>query len=146
MGEPYQNTISGLLRKRAEMMGEAQQLREALAAISNDMEALDRVLETLGYEGDPASVMPSGHRVVFFARNELRRFCLDEMRKAEGPMTSRDLADKIITIQGLDAEDRKMRNEMVRRVGQSLKLLRKQGLARSQRNEPGHLVWSVVTG
>lgn len=143
MGEPYQNTISGLLRKRAELMGEAQRLREAMAAISNDMEYIDRVLRTLGFEGDPKSVMPSGNRMVLFARNQLRRFCLDELRKAEGSITSRDIAEKIIASEGMDANDRKMRNEMVRRVGQSLKLLRKQGLARSERHEPGHFGWVV---
>ena len=143
MGEPYQNTISGLLRKRSEMMGEAQRLREALAVVGNDIEALDRVLETLGYQGDLKNVTPRGNRVVFFARNELRRFCLNELRKADKPISARDLAEKIITLEGKDLRDRRLRNDMVRRVGKSLKLLRQQGVAMS-RGRNGNLAWMLA--
>jgi hypothetical protein len=80
--------------------------------------------------------------VVFFARNELRRFCLDELRKADQRFSARDLAEKIITLEGKDLQDRRLRNDTVRRVGKSLKLLRNQGLANSVRNAHGHLVWS----
>ena len=52
MAEPYRNTISGLIRKRSELMGEAQRLREELAHVGNDIEALDRTLISLGYDGD----------------------------------------------------------------------------------------------
>lgn len=140
MTDSYTNTISGLLRKRSEMMGEAQRLREALAIVGNDIEALDRVLETLGYQGELKGVTPRGNRVVFFARNELRRFCLDELRKADETISARDLAEKIIALEGKDLRDRRLRNDMVKRVGKSLKLLRHQGLATSKRDSGG-LVW-----
>ena len=41
MAEAYTNTISGLLRKRSELMGDAQR-GEELAHVGNDIEALDR--------------------------------------------------------------------------------------------------------
>jgi hypothetical protein len=82
MGEPYQHTISGLLRRRSELMGDAQRLREELAHIGNDIEALDRTLISLGHKGDLKSVQPRGNRIVFIARDELRRFLLDELRLA----------------------------------------------------------------
>jgi hypothetical protein len=125
MGSPYQNTISGLLKRRAELMADARELRERMAVVGNDLAALDRTLETLGYQGDlkaPMGVMPST-RVVYFHRNELRRFCLDELRKASGPITARDLAEKVIKFEGRDPRDRRLRADMVRRVGKSLKLL-----------------------
>lgn len=75
MGVPYQNTISGLLQKRSELMGDAMKLREQLAVVGNSIEALDRTLETLGCNGDLKTVAPRGNRIVFFARDELRRFC-----------------------------------------------------------------------
>ena len=52
MGAPYANTISGLLKKRSELMGNALRLREELAHVGNDIEALDRTLISLGFEGD----------------------------------------------------------------------------------------------
>jgi hypothetical protein len=143
MGKPYQNTISGLLKKRSELMGESQRLREALAHVGNDIEALDRTLVALGHDGDLRTVQPRGNRVVFFARDELRRFLLDELRKSNGPVSSRDLAEKIIGLEGKDVHDRRLRNDMVKRVGKSLKLLRQQGLAASDRDRFGHLTWSL---
>lgn len=141
MGEPYANTISGLLRKRSELMGDAQRLREQLAHVGNDIEALDRTLVSLGYQGDLKTVQPRGNRIVFFARDELRRFLLDELRKAAGPVSSRDLAEKIIGLEGKDCRDRRLRNDMVKRVGKSLKLLRQQRIAVSHRSATGHLLW-----
>src|SRR6266481_3703879 len=110
MGIPYQNTISSLLRKRDELMRAAKDMREQLAVVGNNIEALDRTLETLGYKGDLKTVVTRGNRVVFFHRNELRRFCIDELRKATGPITARDLAEKIITLEGKDPRDRRLRN------------------------------------
>ena len=144
MGIPYQNTISGLLQKRSEMMGEAQGLRESLAKVGNDIEALDRTLIALGYRGDLKSVAPRGNRVVYFHRDELRRFCINELREAKGPISSRGIAEKIIGIEGKDAADRGLRNDMVKRVGKSLKLLRHQGISRSSRNHLGQFVWEMA--
>jgi hypothetical protein len=140
MGVPYQNTISSLLQKRDELMRDAKDLRESLAVVGNNIEALDRTLETLGYKGDLKTVVTRGNRVVFFHRNELRRFCLDELRKATEPVSARDLAEKIITLEGKDPRDRRLRNDMVKRVGKSLKLLRQQGAAVSRRDRTG-FVW-----
>ncbi len=52
MAEDHSHTISGLLRKRSELMTEAQRLREATAVVSNDIESIERVLAVLGYSGD----------------------------------------------------------------------------------------------
>lgn len=145
MAAPYANTISGLLKRRAELMADARELRERMAVVGNDIAALDRTLETLGYQGDlpaPKGVQ-SSTRVVYFHRNELRRFCLDELRKADAPVTTRDLAEKAIKLEGRDPRDRRLRNDMVRRIGKSLKLLRAQGVAHSARDALGHFVWEV---
>ena len=78
MGQPYANTISGLLQRRAELMADARELRERMAVVGNDIAALDRTLETLGYQGEmPAPIgIQSSARVVYFHRNEQRRFWL----------------------------------------------------------------------
>lgn len=99
----------------------------------------------LGYEGDLKAVQPRGNRIVFFARDELRRFLLDKLRKAGAPISSLDLAEKIIRLEGKDARDRRLRNDMVKRVGKSLKLLRSKRLAVSVRNEAGRFAWRLAT-
>ena len=57
MGAPYQNAISSLLQRRTELMRDAKDLREQLAVAGNNIEALDRTLETLGYKSDLRTVV-----------------------------------------------------------------------------------------
>jgi hypothetical protein len=37
MGTPYANTISGLLKRRAELMADARELRKRMAVVGNDI-------------------------------------------------------------------------------------------------------------
>ncbi len=108
MGQPHANTISGLLQRRSELMADARELRERMAVVGNDIAALDRTLETQGYQAEmPTPVgIQSSIRVAYFHRNELRRFCLDELSKADGPVTTRDLAEQAIRLEGRDPRDR----------------------------------------
>ena len=143
MDDGYQNTISGLLRKRAALMGDSQALREKLAEVGNAIESLDHVLRALGFDEPLDGMRPRSNRVVFFARNELRRFLINELREATGPVSARDMAEKIIGLEGKDVRDRRLRNDMVKRVGKSFKLLRQQGVAVSAGRE-GELVWRLL--
>lgn len=141
--DTFEHTIAGLLTKRQQLMDAALKLREDLAEVSNDIDSLDRVLKTLGYDGDLKGMSPRGHRVVFFHRNELRRFCIDELRKARGPVTSRELAEKIIGLEGKDSADRTLMNDMVKRVGKCLKLLGQKKFA-SFAADNGQLKWKAL--
>ena len=127
-------------------MGDAQRLREERAHVGNDVEALDRTLVALGYEGDLKAVQPRGNRIVFFARDELRRFLLDELRKAGPQLASRDLGGtRSSRLRARMRADRRLRNDMVKRVGKSLKLLRSQRLAIGVRDQAGRFAWQSVS-
>lgn len=57
-----ENTISGLPKKPADLHGEAERIRDRLAEITNDIDAVDRILGTLGYTGDLDAEMPRQKR------------------------------------------------------------------------------------
>lgn len=95
--DAYEHTISGLLGKRAELFNEAERIRDRLAKIKNDVGALDRVLGTLDYTGDLDAAMPSQKREVLFGGRELSKAIMGELRNAEGPLSSRDIAREIVT-------------------------------------------------
>jgi hypothetical protein len=44
MDTGYQNTISGLLRRRGEMLANLADLRELIAVASHNLEAIERIL------------------------------------------------------------------------------------------------------
>lgn len=139
--DSYEHTISGLLTKRADLFGEAERIRDRLAEIRNDIAALDRVLGTLGYEGDLDAAMPRQKREVIFGKGELTRAILGELREADGPLTSRDIAQSVIALRGDNARDRKYVSDLTRRVGKALRALRDQGGVRSVTDDKGNVVW-----
>lgn len=141
--ETYEHTITGLLAKRADLFNEAIHIRDRLAAIKNDVGAIDRVLGTLGYSGDLDADMPRQKREVIFGRGELTRACLDELRGATGPLTSREIAQAIVALGGQDARDRKYVSELTRRVGKALRALRNENVVRSGTDTKGNVMWSI---
>lgn len=141
--DSYQHAINGLLQKREEMMEEMAVTRERLAVLSNDIEALDRVLERLGYEGD-VKLTPRVPRVVLFYRGELRQFLRGQLQD-NGPMTSRALAEKLVQMEGKDARDRRMMADIVRRIGKALRQMQASGMVSGTRGKGmGEYKWQIV--
>jgi hypothetical protein len=140
--ETFEHTISGLLAKRAELFNEAERIRDRLAEIKNDVGAIDRVLGTLGYQGDLDAQMPRQKRQVLFGRGELTRAILDELRGAKEPLGSREIARGILTVNELDPRDRKLLTEHTRRVSKALRVLRGEGIVKAARDRRGNLSWT----
>lgn len=139
----YEHATSGLLQKRAELYQEAERIRDRLAEIKNDISALDRVLSTLGYEGDLDAQMPRQKREVLFGRGELQRAILDALRGFDEPVTARTIARDIIALKGDDPRDRKYLSEVVKRVSKCLRKMKADGLVTSAPGQGGALVYGV---
>ncbi|MGU3659086.1 hypothetical protein [Methylobacterium fujisawaense] len=140
------NTISGLIRKRADLFGEAERIRDRLAEIRNDLTALDRTLVVLGHTGNLDEAMPRQKRNVLFGQGELSRGLLRELRDADGPMTSRELAQSVLALRGDDVRDRRYISEVTRRVSKALRVHRDEGRVRSSIDPSGNLLWSRRLG
>ena len=134
--------INGLLAKRAELVNLNAELRERIAVVANDIDAVERVLDSLGYQGE-AVTTPRAARIVLFYRNELREYLLAELRKASAPMTARELAVKLCEVEGKDWQDRRLITDVVRRVGCALRRLRASRVVEGERTQAGQ-VWRVV--
>ncbi len=139
--ETFEHTITGLLTKRADLFNEAERARDRLAEIKNDIGALDRTLNVLGYTGDLDAAMPRQKRDVIFGRGELSRAIYGELRESEGPLSSRDIARTIVSMRGEDARDRKYLSELTRRVSKALRAMREEGNVKSVTDAKGNLLW-----
>lgn len=138
-------SIHGLLTKRRDLLGDTDRLRKALSANMEDIRALDRTLRALGHKGDLKRMTPAGTRQVVFHRDELRRYLLELLRTADKPLDARELAERTMRKEGQEPSDRELRNRMMKRVGQCLRLLRQQKVATSEYNEHGYFVWTLVS-
>lgn len=141
--ETFEHTVSGLLTKRADLYNEAEQARDRLAELRNDLAAIDRVLDALGYKGPLDAAMPRAKRQVLFGRGELTRGILDALRVAEGPMTSWEVAQAILSLSGHDARDRKLMTEHTRRVSKALRILTEGGATQRMNDGRGNVMWAV---
>ncbi len=139
-----EHTISGLLRKREELQREAQELRERMAVAANAIEAIDRVLETFGHTDALEGRTPRQARIVLFYRNELRAYLLEELRKADRPLSSRQLACLVCQCEGKDWQDRRLLTDVTRRVGSALRKMRATGQVQGERGKDGSAVWVTV--
>lgn len=135
--------IAGLLAKREELSRENAELRERMAMLSNDIEALDRVLDTCGYKGELEGRTPRAARIILFYRNELRDYLLAELRKAPEPLTARQLACLVCQTEGKDSRDRRLLTEITRRVGCALRKMRASRMVEGERTQAGQ-VWRVL--
>ncbi|CAA2136909.1 hypothetical protein [Methylobacterium bullatum] len=138
-----QTVINGLLAKREELSRENAELRERMAILSNDIEALDRVLDACGYRGKLVGSTPRAARIVLFYRNELRDYLLAEIRKAEGPLTARQLAVLVCQTEGKDGRDRQLLTGVTRRVGCALRRMRASRMVEGERTKDGQ-VWRAI--
>lgn len=141
--ETYEHTISGLLTKRQELMDENATLRERMAVVANDVEAIDRVLETLGHEEPLEGRSPRAARIVLFYRNELRAFLLEQLRKADRPMTSRELAEIVCETEGKNRGDQRLIRDVTRRIGCALRKMRASRIVEPHREQGGGHAWLI---
>ena len=139
-----QHTISGLLRKREELGRENAELRERMAVICNDIEAIDRVLDAFGYQGQLEGRTPRAARIILFYRNEMRQFIQRELERAERPVSTRELAQILCEAEGKDGADRRLLADVTKRLSKGLRQMRAQGIVASEQDRRGTYVWSLA--
>lgn len=141
--ETFQHAISALLLRRGEMLEELAVIRERQAGLANDIDALDRTLETLGYDGD-VQLTARVPRVVLFYRGELRQYLIAQL-KEHGPRTSRQMAESLAREEGKEVLDRRMLGDIVKRMGKALRIMADAGIvARTADKISGEYVWRLA--
>ena len=128
----YENTVLGLLRKRAALIAELEHHRNQAGIATTSISAVDRVLETLGYNGALDEAQPR-KKALTFIKHEVRRAILDELRKSERPLSSRELAVKLAALEGIDAADRRAMRDLTTRVSRSIFTLRDRQVVKRSR-------------
>jgi hypothetical protein len=123
--------VSGLIEKRRELAGIINELQQRLDQHRADLTHIDGVLRVLATDLDPETIRPKRiyRRNRYFARNELSRLCLGVLRTAAGePLSTDDIAGRVIAAKGFDAEDFILRAAIRDQVGSSMKRLHRDGV------------------
>lgn len=137
--------LSGLIRKRAELSGEAEALTVRLMAINANVIHLDAVIGLFDPAFNLASIRPKRARGPNVAKpGEMSRFVLDALRGAAEPIGTPELTVQLMAARGLDAQDRVAYRNMGKRVCMALRHQEGRGAVRSAHG-PGRIaLWSIA--
>ena len=140
-----ENVLSGLIRKRAELAGEADRLRSCLAQLGTDMGHLDATIRLFDPDYDLAAIRAKRPRSSDAARpGEMSRFVLGALRDAAEPMPTPAIAAQLMAERGMDGQDRKLVRNVTKRVCMALGHQERRGTVRSQIGPGRVALWEVA--
>ena len=104
--------ISGLLKKRKQVMGYILETRNDLAKLGEDLRAIDRALEAFQYNGNIPLTQRS-ERVVLFFKGELTNWIMLQLSQATEPISSRQIAESFVQLKG-SPDDHRLERDILK--------------------------------
>ncbi len=137
--------LAGLTKRRAELSGEGDALRARLAQIGTDLGHLDAVIRQFDPDYDLSSIRskrPRGPDVA--RRGEMTRFVLGVLRDAAEPVPTSDIAARLMAERGMDGQDRRLVEQITKRIVSTLRHQGQKGTVRSQPGPGRMLLWEAA--
>ncbi|TRD14536.1 hypothetical protein [Palleronia caenipelagi] len=133
--------IQTLNRKRAEILGAIKRHEAQIAQAKHDLAHINATLKILDgpSDGSRAYIVSQG----FFAKGEIAEIC--QRHLADGPLNTRELAERVMAEKGLEITDTPLRNSVVYKVVQALRHARRRDAVRMLEKRKGCCVWSTRT-
>ena len=111
------HVIGALSNKRAELAGIVRQLEQQLAQRRTNLSHLDATMRLFAPDIQPQQIRPRQPRArsVWFRPGECLRLVYDELRDAAQPITTRELAERIMRVKAMPPTDDRHR-ELVQKT------------------------------
>jgi hypothetical protein len=140
-----EHTLSGLLRKRAELVKALEHAHTVVRRLVIDLDNLDATIRLFepGAELEEVQIKPLPPRHAAF-QGEVARIILGILRDAGQPMTTHDLTLHVMANRGMNTADVRLVKLMTKRVGSCLRHHRGRGTLRSQHIRGELAKWEVV--
>ncbi len=136
--------VAGLVKRRAELAGEADALQARLAQIATELGHLDATIRLFDPDFALAAIRPKRPRAANSAvRGEMSRAVLGVLREAAEPMTTAAVVEAVMAARGMDAQDRKAMDLMMGRVGMALRRQERNGAVRGERGPGQAVAWEL---
>jgi hypothetical protein len=140
-----EHIIGGLLRKRADIAGEIALAHDQLRVLQSDLVHVEATLRMfqpdIDFSGARVSRKPGKQAAGY---GEMSKAVGDVLRGAGRPLTVRQVATEAMKALGLDAGDKDLVVTAERRVGASLRNLKRRGQADSRHGLGLALEWVLV--
>ena len=111
------HVVSALRDKRAELAGMLRQLEQQLVQQRANLAHLDATMRLFDPNLQPKDIRPKRPRVcnVWFRPGECLRLIYDELREATQPVTTRELAERLMRVKAISVADNN-RRELVQKT------------------------------
>lgn len=137
--------MSGLIKKRAEIVGLINECRERTDMMLSQLDALDQVIRVfdpyIDFEDMPVKRVAPPH-VAF--RGEITRFLLDVLRQAKKPLSTHELGIIVMDQRRLNTADKILCRTISARTGNVLRKMRDKGMCDAYRASRGLLMWRIA--
>ena len=140
-----EHVLSGLIRKRAEITAQVEDLQMRLRQLIMDADNLDGAIRIFKPDMDLAEIRPKAvprQHVAF--EGEVRRAVLDALRETGLALTIKDLALRMMEARKLSATDARLVRVAEKKVGACLRKLRRQGAVQSAKGRGDSLRWTLA--
>jgi hypothetical protein len=120
MAEPH--VIGALRNKRAELAGMLRQLEQQLGQQRANLAHVDATMRLFDPDIRPKDIRPKQprERNAWFRQGECLRLIYDELREATQPVTTRELAERIMRVKAIPAADNDRRERVQKTLLSSL--------------------------
>lgn len=144
-GANQPNVLHALTKKRSEIAGRIEHGQFDVRRLIAELDHIDAAIRIFDPSIDVGSIkskpVPPRHAAF---KGEVTRVVLDSLRLADRPLTSRDIALKLMAGRGLSLDNRDLSIIMVKRVCACLRVQRIKGLARAVPLEGGLQGWEIA--
>lgn len=138
--------LTGLVKRRAALTGEIENLHGRLRQLVADLEHLDATIQQFDPNFQIEAIRPKAFRPPknWSNRGEMTRICLSILRQASEPLTTRDIALELLVSRALDRNDQRLLRLMTKRVGVALRLQRDKGVVQSEQGPGQYQLWEIT--
>jgi hypothetical protein len=141
MADPH--VISALRAKRAELSGELIAAEKRIIELRADLGSLDRTIRVFDPTAEPHTIRPILRRKkTLIPRGQCSRAVLDMLRRADEPMTAREIAAELALRYQMNASNMDAMKALIAKVRNTL--ARQKGLISEQRGDAK--AWKVANG
>lgn len=135
-------TVTTLTAKRDAIERAIKGYEAALAQAHVDLAAINATIACFQREGEEAPVTPYFDLHRLFKRGEMVKIAMAAMRE-EGPLSTTDLARRIVTAKGFDEGDGVLRKAIAYRLVHALRVAEKGGKLKDGGRRGSMRVWTL---
>jgi len=139
MSEPI--TVLALRRKRDEISGVISEYERKIKEAQHDLAHVNASLRLFELTGDPRDFPAYIDLNRLLRRGETTQICLTALAK-EGPLDTRELAQRVMRAKGLNPEDKVLGQAIALRIVQTLRLKRTKVSGKERRK--GVSLWRLL--